>query len=94
VATLVLGWPTLLRNKPRGFRGLEQRMGNMKLENIVKKISIFGIVLGFLAGALVAMISGTWILWLSLGLAIGVLLGSAGARWSAIVRPGNLWTRS
>lgn len=45
-----------------------------------KKISLFGIVLGFIAGALVALISGTWIFWLSVGLAIGVVLGTAGAR--------------
>jgi uncharacterized membrane protein len=48
----------------------------------MKKISIFGIVLGFVAGAVVALISGAWIFWLALGLAIGVLLGSAGARRS------------
>jgi hypothetical protein len=67
----------------------------MKLENVMKKISMFGVVLGFIAGVLVALVSGTWIFWLALGLAIGVLIGSAGARRSAIVRPaGNLWTRS
>jgi F0F1-type ATP synthase assembly protein I len=48
----------------------------------MKKISLFGIILGFIAGALVAMISGTWIFWLALGLAIGVLLGAASARRS------------
>ena len=53
----------------------------------MKKISIVGIVLGFIAGALVAMSSGSWIFWLSLGLTIGVLLGAAGARRSGIIRP-------
>jgi uncharacterized membrane protein len=46
----------------------------------MKKISFLGILLGFLAGALVALLSGSWIFWLAVGLAIGVLLGSAGAR--------------
>ena len=45
-----------------------------------KKISLLGIVLGFIAGAFIAMLAGSWIFWLSLGLAIGVVLGSAGAR--------------
>jgi hypothetical protein len=46
----------------------------------MKKISFLGILLGFVAGALVALLSGSWIFWLAVGLAIGVLLGSAGAR--------------
>jgi uncharacterized membrane protein YoaK (UPF0700 family) len=45
-----------------------------------KKISLLGIVLGFIAGAFVAMLAGSWIFWLSLGLAIGVVLGTAGSR--------------
>lgn len=45
-----------------------------------KKISLLGIVLGFIAGACIAMLAGSWIFWLSLGLAIGLILGSAGAR--------------
>ena len=45
-----------------------------------KKISLLGIFLGFIAGGFVAMLSGSWIFWLSVGLAIGVVLGSAGAR--------------
>jgi len=47
-----------------------------------KKISLLGIVFGFIAGALIALIAGSWIFWLSLGLAIGVVLGSASARFS------------
>jgi hypothetical protein len=54
-----------------------------------KKLSLFGIILGFLAGALVALISGTWIFWLSVGLAIGVVLGTAGARHIPKTQPGN-----
>lgn len=45
-----------------------------------RKISLLGIVLGFIAGAFIAMLAGSWIFWLSLGLAIGVVLGSASAR--------------
>jgi hypothetical protein len=45
-----------------------------------KKISLLGLILGFIAGALVALLSGSWIFWLAVGMAIGVLLGSAGAR--------------
>jgi hypothetical protein len=45
-----------------------------------KKISLIGIILGFIAGALVALLAGSWIFWLAAGIAIGVILGSAGAR--------------
>ena len=45
-----------------------------------KKISLLGIVFGFIAGAFIAMLAGSWIFWLSLGLAVGVVLGSASAR--------------
>jgi hypothetical protein len=45
-----------------------------------KKISLIGIVLGLIAGALVALLAGSWIFWLAAGIAIGVILGSAGAR--------------
>lgn len=52
----------------------------------MKKISFWGIVFGFIAGALVALMSGSWLFWLSLGIAIGVLLGSLGARMSRRTR--------
>ncbi|HEY1526132.1 MAG TPA: hypothetical protein VGH51_07835 [Candidatus Angelobacter sp.] len=45
-----------------------------------KKISLIGIILGLIAGALVALLAGSWIFWLAAGIAIGVILGSAGAR--------------
>ncbi len=54
-----------------------------------KKISLLGIILGFVAGALVALLSGSWIFWLAVGLAIGVLLGSAGARHAPRAQAGN-----
>lgn len=44
------------------------------------KISLLGIGLGLIAGALVALLAGTWIFWLASGIAVGVILGSAGAR--------------
>jgi hypothetical protein len=53
----------------------------------MKKISLVGLILGFIAGALVALLSGSWIFWLAVGLAIGVLMGSAGARHAARAHP-------
>ena len=44
------------------------------------KISLLGIALGLVAGALVALLAGSWIFWLAAGIVIGVILGSAGAR--------------
>ena len=40
-----------------------------------KKISVLGVVLGVIAGALIAIVSGTWMFWLALGVALGLLLG-------------------
>jgi gas vesicle protein len=57
-----------------------------------KKISLIGIVLGLIAGALVALLAGSWIFWLAAGIAIGVILGSAGARAanrSSVTREAN-----
>jgi uncharacterized membrane protein YoaK (UPF0700 family) len=50
-----------------------------------KKISLLGICLGLIAGALVALLAGSWIFWLAAGIAIGVMLGSA-AKSSGIAR--------
>jgi hypothetical protein len=44
------------------------------------KISLLGIGLGLIAGAIVALLAGTWIFWLASGIAVGVILGSAGSR--------------
>jgi hypothetical protein len=41
-----------------------------------KKFSLLGVVLGVIAGALIAVVSGMWMFWLALGVAIGLLLGS------------------
>jgi len=46
----------------------------------MKKISLVGLILGLIVGALAAMLSGSWIFWLGTGLAIGMLLGAAQAR--------------
>ena len=51
-----------------------------------KKISLLGVVLGLIAGALVALLAGSWIFWLAAGIAIGVILGSFGRR---AVRPSS-----
>jgi hypothetical protein len=47
---------------------------------VMKKISLGGVVLGLVLGVVVATISGTWILWLSAGLAVGMLIGAAAVR--------------
>lgn len=46
----------------------------------MKKISLAGVVLGLIAGALIAIRSGSWIFWLAIGLALGIVLGSASAK--------------
>jgi hypothetical protein len=53
----------------------------------MKKISLAGVVLGLIAGALIAILSGSWIFWLAVGLALGIVLGSASAngKWRARV---------
>jgi len=48
----------------------------------MKRISLLGVVLGLIVGALAAMLSGSWILWLGAGMAVGVFLGAAQARRS------------
>ncbi len=45
-----------------------------------KKISLLGVVLGLIAGALAVLLAGSWIFWLAAGIAIGVMLGSFGKR--------------
>ena len=46
----------------------------------MKKVSFPGLVLGLVMGALVALVSGSWIFWLALGVGIGVVVGAIGAR--------------
>jgi len=61
----------------------------------MKKISLAGVILGMVVGALAAMVSGSWIFWLGAGMAIGLFLGAAQARRSrgqeTRVRQGVNW---
>ena len=52
------------------------------MENVMKKISLAGVLLGMFVGALAALLSGSWIFWLGAGLAIGLMVGAAQARRS------------
>jgi hypothetical protein len=42
----------------------------------MKKFSLLGVVLGIIAGALIAVVSGAWMFWLALGVAIGCCLAT------------------
>ncbi len=46
----------------------------------MKKVSLAGLALGGLLGVLAGLLSGSWIFWLGVGLAIGVVVGSSIAR--------------
>jgi len=46
----------------------------------MKRISLARVVLGVVAGALIAILSGSWIFWLAVGLALGIVAGSASSR--------------
>lgn len=46
----------------------------------MKKISLAGVTLGIVVGAVAALVSGSWMFWLGAGLAIGMVLGAAQAR--------------
>jgi uncharacterized membrane protein YccC len=52
-----------------------------------KKFSVLGVVLGVIAGALIAIVSGSWMFWLALGVALGLLLG--GIQRKRNFRPGH-----
>lgn len=62
-----------------------------------KKISIVGLVLGAVLGVGAGLMAGGWLFWLGLGLALGVVIGSAGSRRSRLqrgnVEAGNLVSR-
>jgi uncharacterized membrane protein YoaK (UPF0700 family) len=49
-----------------------------------KKISLVGLVLGAVLGIVAGLLAGGWLFWLGIGLVVGVLLGSAGARRSRL----------
>jgi hypothetical protein len=54
-----------------------------------KKISLIGLVLGATLGVIAGLMAGGWLFWLGAGLAIGVVIGSAGTRRSRLQR-GNM----
>ena len=62
-----------------------------------KKISIVGLVLGAVLGVVAGLMAGGWLFWLGIGLALGVVIGSAGTRrsrpQSGNVEAGNLVSR-
>jgi hypothetical protein len=62
-----------------------------------KKISIVGLVLGAALGVVAGLMAGGWLFWLGIGLALGVVIGSAGTRRSRLqsgnVEAGNLASR-
>jgi len=51
-----------------------------------KKISIVGVVLGAALGIVAGLMAGSWLFWLGLGLALGVVIGSAGTRGRRLQR--------
>ena len=50
------------------------------MERSMNKVSFPGLVLGLVMGALVALVSGSWIFWLALGIGIGVVVGAFATR--------------
>jgi hypothetical protein len=62
-----------------------------------KKISIVGLVLGAVLGVVAGLMAGGWLLCLGIGIALGVVIGSAGTRRSRLqsgnVEAGNLVSR-
>jgi hypothetical protein len=63
------------------------------MENVMKKISWLGVILGMLVAGLAVLFSGSWVFWLSVGLAAGVLIGATQARRS-LARDARLSERS
>lgn len=59
----------------------------------MKKLSMIGLVLGAMAGIIVALIAGGWFFWLGLGLVIGLFIGSFQSR-RARVQHGSVQARS
>ncbi len=46
----------------------------------MKKISLAGLILGVILGVVAGLLSGSWIFWLSTGLALGAVAGAAHTR--------------
>ena len=54
-----------------------------------KKISLIGLALGAVLVIIAGLMAGGWLFWLGIGLALGVVIGSAGTRRSRLQR-GNV----
>jgi hypothetical protein len=52
----------------------------------MKKFSLVGLVLGGVLGIIAGLLAGGWIFWLGVGLALGVVIGSAQARHGRMQR--------
>jgi hypothetical protein len=50
------------------------------MENVMKRVSLVGLVLGVIVGLVAGLLAGSWIFWLGMGLAIGILVGSVSTR--------------
>lgn len=63
------------------------------MEDVMKKISWLGVILGLVVAGLAVVFSGSWVFWLSVGLAAGLFIGATQARRS-LARDGRLSERS
>jgi hypothetical protein len=50
------------------------------MEKVMKKVSLVGVVLGAMLGPIASLLAGGWLFWLGVGLAVGLVVGSAQAR--------------
>ncbi|HEU4414060.1 MAG TPA: hypothetical protein VFT65_04705 [Candidatus Angelobacter sp.] len=46
----------------------------------MRKVSLVGLIFGAVLGVVVALVFGSWIFWLGMGLAIGVFVGAQARR--------------
>lgn len=60
----------------------------------MKKLSMIGLVLGALAGIVVALIAGGWLFWLGLGLVIGLFIGSIQSRRAGVQHGSSVQARN
>ncbi len=54
----------------------------------MKKLSLAGLLLGAMLGMIVALVFGKWLLWLGIGLAIGLFIGSSYGRRQSLTSSG------
>jgi len=60
------------------------------MKKAMKKISLVGLILGAMLGVIAGLLAGGWLLWLGVGLAIGVVIGSAQARRGSFQRRSSI----